>query len=407
MHSVIVIFIIMATIGAMGTLIIMILTPLMRYLKEQCKLKEWALKLIMVPFAAMIMCLAAFIASIMITMPENWIPIHLQLIVLFLLTILMFRFRHSDDENKSVSYQFEKQHAMFLITSHMPAIPGKLNKLQQRRPLRDDAAMPVKYELYMKFYSLLDLSTEEKARDFFHLLIEQGEIFVPDRVFHPWRTRLTGACFEGNNLDDAIRIWVNKRKNPNFICHTINMWKEKPFRIFIIVCWNRGAHALFNEIAFWIGSEYLSTGYGTEPLLRIGESLFDYTGGLYGFITRYDAEESHFQRERLNEHLPGIFWAQFLGPLYIDFFGEERIKSAPCYDRKTLTNGGVFLQTAQFPTGQEAPEDRESEKILKDFLNHDAFQDISEASVAVARKHQIKKNVPLFDFSGVRNGSKK
>jgi hypothetical protein len=173
-----------------------------------------------------------------------------------------------------------------------------------------------------------------------------------------------------------------------------------------MVGWNRGPNALFNEIALWMGDGYMSMGSYPESLLRIGGSLFDYTGRLYGFVTRYDAEEGRFLRERLVEGMPGIFWAQFLGPLYVDFFGAERVENAPCFSKKSLPQGGMLLQMAQMPTGQDVSAARESEKMLRDYLDHDAFFDISERTSWFRRRRHIRKNTPVFDFGEVRAGAK-
>lgn len=147
----------------------------------------------------------------------------------------------------------------------------------------------------------------------------------------------------------------------------------------------------------------MSMDSGMEPLLCLGESLFDYTGGLYGFITMYDVQQASCFNERLDRHLPGVFWVQFLGPLYIDFFGKERILNAPCHSKKMLPKGGVLLQTAQFPTGQEVAADRESEKALREYLGHDRFNGISEPA-SIFRSRRVRKNTPVFDFSEVRRG---
>ncbi len=394
-------------IGAIGILVIEFLSFLMRYLRGKIGAGEWAIALIMIPTAVVIMGIFGVIASIILVfiLPKSSVPTFwLTILPGLFLFIFVSRKYSQPTEYESVSHQIELEHYMRLrFDSDMPRSIRWLDKLLHRSP-GNETVKPEKYGLYMKFYSLRDLGTDEKAKEFFHLLIEENEAFIPDRYHRIWKTELKGKRFDRNNLDDAVRIWISHTNSPYYYSSTIRMRREKPFHIWIVVCWNRGPHALFNEIAIWIGEEYLSMDYGTKPLLSLGESLYNYTGGLYGFITRYDLKAAHFLSERLNFNLPGIFWAQFLGPQYIDFFEEERIKNAPCYLRKTLPDGGVLLQTAEFPTGLEAPADRESENILRDNLDHDAFFDASQTLGTSSRRRQLGKNTPLFDFCEVRIG---
>ena len=38
--------------------------------------------------------------------------------------------------------------------------------------------------------------------------------------------------------------------------------------------------------------------------------------------------------------LSGIYWANFFGPAYVDFFSKYRIQSAPAFSKKELPDGG-------------------------------------------------------------------
>lgn len=261
----------------------------------------------------------------------------------------------------------------------------------------------------MDFYSLIDLGNENKAREFFKILFDQGELFIPERIS---QTEPVRGRFDKNNLDDAVRLWIDKGKNPEVHSSCIMMVNTKPLRTSIMVSWSRSAHATFNSIVVWIGQKYISKNYGIEPLLSFGESLFDYTGAFYGFISRIDVEEAQFVAGTLQTRLPGVYWANFFGPLYIDFFGKEKIENAPCYQKKKITDGIVLL-TAKSPTGLENIADRVFENDLRTYLNNDAFPDIAkekkdyytpEELRAGLHNIRIQHNTPVFDFSELRKG---
>ncbi|MGV8123211.1 MAG: hypothetical protein AB2L14_25905 [Candidatus Xenobiia bacterium LiM19] len=382
-------------IGAIGISAIELLAFLMRSLREALTVKRWAKTLLMILSAAIIIGLAAIAASYMIILPKNSIMAYVMALLGFSLFVFLSGRYGEPMTHESVSHQLALQHHFLNIASRVSE--NRIKALQQPNS-KDEAQISERYELYMRFYSLKDLSTEEKAREFCSLLVEQGESFIPELSYKNVSCRIKSECFDRNNFDSTVRLWIEHRKNLYYNISTVVMQKKNPFLMHIVVSWNRGANAMFNEISLWMGGWCLQ-----EPLLCLGESLFDYTGGLYGFITRYEVRQAPYLGERLDRSLPGVFWVQFLGSLYMDFFGKERILNAPCHSKKLLPDGGVLLQTAQFPTGQEVAADRESEKALIEYLNPDAFNNISEPA-SIFRTRRIRKNTPVFDFSEVRRG---
>jgi hypothetical protein len=78
----------------------------------------------------------------------------------------------------------------------------------------------------------------------------------------------------------------------------------------------------------------------------------------------------------LSKCLRGIYWANWFGPVYVEFFGEERLESAPCFRKERLSNGGYLILTAATPMEYEAPQAREIEEAVRDHLGADAFFDI-------------------------------
>jgi hypothetical protein len=400
MHIFIQMLLVMA-VGAIGIAILELFTLLLLHYKETVKLKEFELRLLMTLTASILLSLAGIIASIMLVQQDH-IAVRIGLILSPIYFFLAIRY-FPPDKRELVSHKIEYQHDKIWLCQRPFKSRKKFDERSHSHYGYQDM-IPERYELFMRFYSVKDLGTGEKAREFFDLLADQGEAFIPEKMMGKLQ-KVTP--FDGGDRDNAVRIWQNRRKNPIFYSSDITMWKEKPFRLLIMVAWNRGAMALFNEIAIWIGAEYFTRNYGIEPLLSLGERLFYYTGALYGFITRYDSEDAAYVRSRLDGQLPGIFWANLLGPLYMDFFGEERIREAPCYSNKRLSHGGVLLQTTPYPTGRDHPADREAETILRDYLDHDAFPPAPEAAIVDPQSYRIKCATPVFDFSEVRGAYRK
>jgi len=265
-------------------------------------------------------------------------------------------------------------------------------------------------DVHIDFYSVEDFGTEKKARDFFRILLEQGGPFIPERIS---QTEPVRGCFNRECLDDAVRLWLEGGKDPEWHYSTPIMINRKPFRVQSMVIWNRGARATFNSLSLWIHQKFLSQKGSVESLLHLGEQLFSFSGALYGYISRTDVEEAQFVPGTLQTRLPGVFWANYFGPLYVDFFGKNTLSCAPCCDRKIYPHGGMLLMTSQSPTTLEVTADRESETKLRTYLNHDAFPDLSkekknfhtrEELCAGLQHLRVQHATPVFDFSEVRKG---
>ena len=71
--------------------------------------------------------------------------------------------------------------------------------------------------------------------------------------------------------------------------------------------------------------------------------------------------------------LSGIYWANFFGPPFVEFFSETKIKSAPCYRKKRLIDGGYLLLTSKSPLDYTRAEARTFEQALFRYLGEESF----------------------------------
>lgn len=79
----------------------------------------------------------------------------------------------------------------------------------------------------------------------------------------------------------------------------------------------------------------------------------------------------------LQLYLPGIYWATVLGPAYVDLFGEELLRSAPCHVAEEYEPGRFYLQMT--PELGDCRDDYltvvEAAEAVMDHLGRDAFVD--------------------------------
>jgi len=75
----------------------------------------------------------------------------------------------------------------------------------------------------------------------------------------------------------------------------------------------------------------------------------------------------------LKKHLPGIYWANFFGPRYIEFFGEDHLLSAPAHEVRWMDEAGILLMLSDSPLDYAKPEVRRREDTIIEHLGRAAF----------------------------------
>jgi hypothetical protein len=124
-------------------------------------------------------------------------------------------------------------------------------------------------------------------------------------------------------------------------------------------------------------------------VLELAEALFDSVEGHYGNLCWLE-EYIHKNRKGwwlgphgnpqggagyggdLRKHLPGLYWANMFGPLYIEFFGADRIRSAPAHEIRTRPRSCTLLSSAS-PDDWGSERTKMTEDSLREHLGSDAF----------------------------------
>ena len=96
---------------------------------------------------------------------------------------------------------------------------------------------------------------------------------------------------------------------------------------------------------------------------------------------------------KLEEGIPGVFWGNYFGPFYVDWFGREKFDDLPCVEKRWLDSGGIFFTTAATPFEWNTPAARQMQQAVKDHLGREAFFD---SETVIARVRQLE---PIPDYS--------
>jgi hypothetical protein len=129
----------------------------------------------------------------------------------------------------------------------------------------------------------------------------------------------------------------------------------------------------FCTAGLWVRDAYLKTD-------STGASLVEFVGGLATAMRAAHGMIAHTVQARmqrppytLDKRFPGIYWANFLGAPYIEFFGREKILSAPEASVRELSRDLMLLKTDERMDTPEMLESKERARRIRDYLGADAF----------------------------------
>jgi hypothetical protein len=72
--------------------------------------------------------------------------------------------------------------------------------------------------------------------------------------------------------------------------------------------------------------------------------------------------------------LPGLFWANLLGPEYVEMWGREYLLSAPCRKTEELSDGSIVLYLADSPLDASKSGYQGAKQQLHAYLGYEAFE---------------------------------
>src|SRR6266540_345815 len=93
----------------------------------------------------------------------------------------------------------------------------------------------------------------------------------------------------------------------------------------------------------------------------------------------------------LKRALPDIYWANFLGPEYVNMFGVDKVLSSPVYSAERLPDGGALLLLTKSPLDYLS-ERRQFEKRRTEAKNHLGLEAFDTGDIS------HKGKVPIFRF---------
>lgn len=239
-------------------------------------------------------------------------------------------------------------------------------------------------ELNLVIETDTDLGTAARAEQVLRSLrVKPGWLPTKYGTHEPLRAR-----FDGSRPDAFIEAWV-AANGPG----RVNSFHFTAVRRYHAAAMWRPKRDALNSLHFAISSESSDEAHALE-CLNMGIELFAAVNGQYGRLCtreeygvknmtdswigtdgRREGGRAHGTDRR--KHLPGIYWANIFGPAYADFFGEEKLTSAPAYSIERRGHSWVMLITAS-PHEWSTTSSQQRADAVRRHLGADAFFDLQE-----------------------------
>ena len=241
----------------------------------------------------------------------------------------------------------------------------------------------IKLELNTTFY----LGRQQVAEQFFDLLFRYDGVYLPQKWDTEQKAHLRRS-FDRASQMNLMQEWIRPEE-----WKTIFFTRKRP-PIEMSVDIKRFSHAKFNEFSAYMHESHFKGAAQQKELLDFAIEMSLITRTDYGFIAHKRQERRQSTVLTPAERLPGIYWANFFGRPYIEFFGREKLLGTPCYHVREINEDLVLLLTAESLYEPDLMDSDEVVNRIKAYLNQNAF--------AGPNFPEESCSVPKFNFGDVR-----
>lgn len=240
----------------------------------------------------------------------------------------------------------------------------------------------------LALYTTQDIRSEEHARKFFSILKGQDKRFMPTRWEPPDKPGLVKLDLD--DLEKPVQEWGSLGGLHMEAGGTQDdrdlMWYVQGY----------GWSGWFSGTGMLIRDSVLGTSESdVERLIGLAVELYDLLNAVYG---RIEAGGEDDRGSFINASIPNVYWVNFFGRPYVDMFGAEKLRTAPCYRVQELFDGGFMLMLTATREEALSQEGRAKAQAVKEHLGIEYFfhpSDVVRGNVRDCRR----RTVPAFDLS--------
>jgi hypothetical protein len=218
------------------------------------------------------------------------------------------------------------------------------------------------------------------------LLLDSYDVFRPDRwgPYEPMKFK-----FSKNEMDNIQARW---KTGPGLGL----MFGKQNSRFSLSI--DKNLHIKRpNVITVFLEDEFFIEEEQAEVFLNFAKQLFEWGNVIYGYAchrldferknklpipTRIEGKLIATGGMDIRHSLPGVYWANFFGSQYIDWFGKNIFNTVPSYTQTDLPNNGRLLLTSATPLDYVDNAVLARELALKKHLGGDAFFNVQDPTAA-------------------------
>ncbi|WP_042345625.1 hypothetical protein [Bacillus massiliigorillae] len=86
-----------------------------------------------------------------------------------------------------------------------------------------------------------------------------------------------------------------------------------------------------------------------EVIMTVFKDTILLVDGIYGYISHEVPAERQHIPGTLETRLPGVFWCNYYGEHYVDYFSEDKVITFPWNETEKLENGGLVTYLTNLP----------------------------------------------------------
>ncbi len=292
-------------------------------------------------------------------------------------------------------------------------------------------------DIYLDFYHRKSFADIRDAENLLKVVLEDPT-FAPDRwaPFEPINKPFDQETFRAAAECLSNFEKMQQRKPYEKWTGSLLLKRTKTPKCLSMFEWSHLQHRPFSSSYFRVAVEWLRSPERLEKFLSFSNKLYSAFDGFWfaSIATDDELEEKRrlkwFRPDKdykeggyivegspgvfLEQCIPGVFWGNYFGPLYVDWLGKEKFSTLPCVDMKEMPDGGVFFTTAKTPFDWNKEEARQVASAIREHLGADAFFDLEglkerirnavasgvEVTNDLPNKLTIPCRVPPFSFKG-------
>lgn len=264
-------------------------------------------------------------------------------------------------------------------------------------------------EKYMNtiIYGRAHFGEYHRAKQLLEQICEHEE-FIPDKYGWAEPVRLP---FSKENMEGAIAALVNERQNqayPQDSHGRILLKRNKKPHCLYISEWSRIRLNPFGHSFYHIEERYIKSPANLAQWIRYSLSLLPVHEAWFASLSLDAEKAAKNQLEwiipnnagpgfvpgtqalgffgKLHESIPGVYYGNYFGPFYVEWFGREKFENLPCVEKRILPTGGVFFTTAETPWDWDTPQCCQLQRQVVEHLGADVFFDMERLRHEVAEK---------------------